>query len=495
VKAVTPKEMARIESLSYQKGCQEDAFMQNAGKGIAQCADSFVQEHALGEQVLLLCGSGNNAGDAYVAGIELLSYGYQVTAYPVVPYDKCSPLCQKYSSLFQKMGGITTGHLEFSNISILIDGLFGTGFHGEVREPFASVIKQANQSKKPILAVDIPSGLDGETGIVKGEAIVANATVFLGLPKIGFFLNDGWNHVGQLFPVDFGLPKEFIDQAKSDLKMVDLPLLKIPKIVRNRNKYQAGHVVGLGGSPGMPGAPVMSSMAALRTGSGIVHLLYPKEIGHELSSTPLELIKIGVSYENVEEILNRLNQADAAFIGPGLGREESTRKLLRTLLPRLEKPCVIDADALFFLSEEEVSLPKNAILTPHGGEMVRLLKINSRLTFDPTWLERCQNYVDNKKVTLVLKGGPSFILQPGKKLFVCPRGTPGLATAGSGDILTGIIASLLSQGLSPIEAAITGVYLHALSGEEAAKILTPFCMNATDILDYLPQAYREMGLF
>lgn len=490
MKVVTPKEMARIESLSYQEGCKEDSFMEKAGLGIAQYIDAFVQEHSLGEQIFLICGKGNNGGDAYVAGIELLSYGYQVWAYAVLDSSPKSPLCQKYAKLYQKMGGkiVDTLHA-MSHAALIVDGIFGTGFHGKVGEPYASVIQQVNQSKKPIIAIDIPSGLNGETGKTEGPAIEAYATVFLGLPKKGFFLNEGRNYTGELHQVDFGLPHQYIERASSHFSMLTKEEIRLPKIVPNRNKYQKGHVVGLGGSPGMPGAALMASLASFRAGAGIVHLLHPDSMAQELGSLPYELIKIGYSFHKPREIISALNKGTAIFIGPAMGRSDQARKLLREVLPQLEKPTVIDADALYHLSQEEILLPERTVLTPHTGEMARLLKKESHLFLTEELLEQCQEFAEQRKVTLILKGGPTFIFHPETTPFVCPRGTPGLATAGTGDVLTGIIAALMAQGLSPLEAAQTGVYLHACAGEAAAKVWTSYSMIATDVINYLPQAF------
>jgi|LakMenEpi03Aug12_release.lakeMendotaPanAssembly.Ray.scaffolds.fasta_scaffold42545_3 hydroxyethylthiazole kinase-like uncharacterized protein yjeF len=498
MKVISSKQMAHMESLAYRDGASESDFMEEAGSGVALVVNDYIEDHQLDRRVLLLCGKGNNAGDAYVAGIHLLHLEYEVYALQLAPISECSSLCKENHRRFLQEGGHVkeVDHPEdvvFPLNGVIVDGIFGTGFHGTVKEPYASIIELANQSKLPIIAVDIPSGLNGENGEVQNTAIIAAETAFLGLPKTGFFLRDGWNHSGKLRYVDFGLAHEYIEETDADFLMLSNDMLKplFPPLIRNRHKYQAGYVVGLAGSPGMPGAAILSTLASLRGGAGIVRLLYPAGMEVELASSPYELIKMAYAPTDIHTIVETLNKASAVFIGPGLGRSEQVKKLLREVLPSIQKPCVIDADALFFLAEEEVSLPAHAILTPHMGEFARLLKISRRDIVDKDFLKVAQNYAENNRITLVLKGGPSFIFHPDEQIRVNPTGDPGMATAGSGDVLTGLLAALLAQGLATHEAASLGVYLHGIAGEYAANELTSYSMTASDILFYFPEAFKE----
>lgn len=490
MKIVTPKEMARIESLAYAAGYKDTDFMNCAGEGVAKVANQLISDCSLGKKILLLCGKGNNSGDAYVAGTYLYSIGYHVDALQLIDIKSCSPLCQREHKRFLEKGGKVIHNLSgLDQYDLIIDGLFGTGFHGKIQEPYSQIIETVNNSEIPILSVDIPSGLNGETGEVNGPAIKASVTVYLGLPKTGFFLNEGWNHVGTLRFVDFGLPESFIEQADSHLEMIVPQRIHLPKMDANRHKYQAGLVVGLAGSPGMPGAAILSSLASLRSGAGIVRLLHPEGMQHELSNSPYELIRI--PYESSLQVIEHMNKAQCTFIGPGLGRGKNVLQLTKDLLDHVQVPIVIDADALHLIAQENLSIPKNAVLTPHTGECARLLGNENSSIPNEKLLFQCQHYVEEHKTTLVLKGGPTFIFHPNEKMLVCPRGTPGLATAGSGDVLTGVIAAFASQGLTPYEAAITGVYLHAAAGEHAAIAETPYGMIASDIIDYLAQAFKE----
>jgi NAD(P)H-hydrate epimerase len=485
MKVVSAQLMTELEAQAYRQGFTEKDFMENAGRGIAAVTQEFIEKHSLSPTVWLLCGKGNNAGDAFVAGCYLLEQGYQVIAIQPDLLEHCSPLCQQNGRRFlEKKGTLIRQLRSFDSPGVILDGLFGTGFKGTVHPPYIPLIEAANQSGLPILAIDIPSGLNGTTGLVEGSAIQATQTIFLGLPKTGFFLENGWNVVGKLRRVEFGLPAAIIEQAQANFEILtpEQIVQLLPPIKRNRHKYQAGYVIGL--------AAILSSLAAFRGGSGMVRLLYPQGMEAELASSPYELIKIPYDYDQPQEVSQLMQKAGATFVGPGLGRTEHTQKLLQNVLPSLEKPCVIDADALTLFADQAFSLPPQSILTPHTGEMQTLLKSPSRLSLNFDLLQTCQKYAEEHAITLILKGAPTFIFQPHKPTFVNPTGDPGMATAGSGDVLTGLLASLLSQGLSCHDAALLGVYLHGLAGELAAEQRkTSYGMMATDLINHFADAY------
>ena len=500
MKVISAKEMARIEHIAYQEGASEVEFMRQAGYNIALAVQDYVTKHHLPKKVMLLCGKGNNGGDAYVAGSHLLISGYEVEALQLAPLAECSPLCRENAEIFRDEGGILkiynpTHECASSKEGVILDGIFGTGFHGALKEPYASVVKKANSSGLPILAIDIPSGVNGDTGQVEGEAVKATLTLFLELPKTGFFLQDAWNYVGKLQYVTFGLPSKYILQAQPDFSMITQEMVQklLPPIVRNRHKYQRGYVIGVSGSPGMPGAALLSSLSSLRGGAGIMRLMYPQEMEHELVSSAYEVIKESYDYNKPDALLEIMSKGSALYIGPGMGRSTETKNLLKNIIPRITKPSVIDGDALTIIAEENIALPSNAVLTPHKGELLRLLKIENSPPLDKAFLELCQNYAEKNNVTLLLKGAPTFIFHPGEKPLVCPRGDPGMATAGSGDVLTGLIAALLAQGLGCHQAAILGVYLHAVAGEYAAIEKTSYAMIASDIIAHFSDAIKELS--
>lgn len=499
MKVATSHEMATLESLAYKQGFLEETFMQNAGRGIGLAALEFVKKHGLKKSVLILAGKGNNAGDAYVAGSLLIDEGYKAVAYSASKDEDESPLCRKQKRLFIGKGGELFNAEMLIQISswegIILDGLFGTGLNKAPKDPYAGMIRWANQTNAPIIAVDIPSGLSGDTGEVFGEAIKASLTVALGLPKRGFFLQEGWNHIGELKIVDFGLPKDLIDAFKTPYKIYEKEkaIEALPKIPRNRHKYQAGEVIGLAGSPGMPGAANLSCLAALRGGAGMVKLYHPDGMQQELSSSPFELIKVPYTPDAIENTIEAMNKADAALIGPGMGRKPETGVLLEKVFNNLKVPCVIDADALFFYAEVRFTAPKNSILTPHQGEMNRILKTSDR-TVTHEYLTKCQEFAKEKEIILVLKGGPSFIFSS-SGIWINLTGDPGMATAGSGDVLTGLIASFLAQKMAPLDAALAGVCIHGWAGEFASKALSPYCMIASDIIKSLPLVFKKKKNF
>lgn len=501
MKIISSQEMRRIEEQAYFDGLSENDFMEEAGSGIALFVHDFIEIHNLDHSVHLICGKGNNAGDAYVAGVHLLHLDYDVIAYQLVPIDDCSSLCQTNYRRFLDEGGRVLSIDKAEDLNppargVIVDGILGTGFTGTVKEPFASVIKRLNFSGVPIISIDIPSGLNATTGIVQENhaSFIAYETVFLGLPKMGFFLNQGWECVGKLRYVDFGLPKNYIEASVAEMIMLtkESVIGLLPKLKRSRHKYEAGQVIGLAGSPGMPGASLLSSSAALHAGAGIVRLLHPRGMEAELASSIPELIKVPYGVDDFDEMLSLMNRSAAVFIGPGIGRAKETFSLLAELLPKLRVPCVIDADALAFLASPEghdVKLPVETVLTPHKGEMQRLLgrEHSQEITLD--YLKECRAFAASKGVTLVLKGGPTFILQANEPIYVCPRGDPGMATAGSGDVLTGLLGGLLAQKMSPLSAALLGCYIHGTAGECAAGELSSYCMTASDILYHFPEGF------
>ena len=486
-KIVTSQEMRRVEALAQVRGHSDSQFMDQSGKRIATLTEAFIQKNGLGKAIYILAGKGNNAGDAYTAGVQLLAHHFIVVAFQIFPKEACSPLCQNRLESFQKYGGRVVflqkdDPLSFPEKGVILDGLLGTGFQGKAEGLLADVISLVNKKELPILAIDIPSGLNGDTGEIASVAIKATQTLYLGFPKVGFFLNHGLEHTGTLVEVDFGLPDLFMKEVLPEAYLFDETQTELPPINLTQHKYERGYVLGIAGSEEMGGAAALSSLGALRGGAGIVRLFSRK--GMSTARLPLEVIH---EVFDKKRILEECTRASSLFIGPGLGRGGKVDKLLKNLLPQLLQPIVLDADALFFLAQNpETRLPFYSILTPHKKEMERLLQGKEAT------LANCQTFVNHKNVTLVLKGMPTIVFHPHTKPVFILKGDPGMATAGSGDVLTGIIAALLAQKLDPLKAATLGVYLHALAGEFAAKGKTSYCLMASDILDYLPLAFQKM---
>lgn len=434
MKVVTAEEMARIDKLAGNAA----QLIENAGKKVAEAA----MEMARNKEIVLLVGKGNKGRDALTAGKYLQEKGYKVRTIKIESITK---------------------EIQFGN-ALIIDGFLGTGFKGKVQEPIGSAIRQANASGNSILSIDIPSGLNGTTGEIGGYAIEATETITLGLPKIGLFIRQGWNCVGKLRIAEIGLPQKVIDAAKPIAFLPNLKELHLPKIVRNRHKYEAGYVLGLGGP-----AIKMSGLAALRAGAGIVRLF------GEIENAAPELL---VNKWNKKIWEKELKRASAVFMGPSLGK---------MWVGNIKIPCVIDADALI----PNRTFPEHAILTPHRGEVLRLLNLK-KMPEEEDLFARIMKFCERQNVYIVLKGAPTFIFAPEKIPIIMPYGDPGMATAGSGDVLTGIIAALLAQKMGRYEAAVLGVLLHAMAGEEAAKAKTSYSMIATDLIEFLSQAFRRV---
>jgi NAD(P)H-hydrate epimerase len=488
--------MKRIEKMAFEEGFSENQFMEIAGTRVGEYVHDFVEKNKIPKKVFLLVGKGNNGGDAYVAGTYLLQKGYTVEAFHLAELESSSPLNQFYCERFIESGGRVEFLKEIKNLSfpstgLIVDGLLGTGFKGQLEGLYLDVIEMANDSCLPIVSIDIPSGVNGTTGIVETKAIFASMTVYLGMAKMGFFINDGWNHVGKLVYADFGLSEKFIELAKEEANLFTDENVTLPKLIRKRHKYQTGYVIGIAGSPKMGGAAKLSALASLRAGAGIIRLFYPENSISEMENAPLEIVKNPFSLEDFSSILQELKRAKACFIGPGLGREEHTKRFLYNFVPKIEVPTVFDADALYLIDNN--SFPKNSILTPHHKEMMRLLKIES-VKDDDELYDKCQAYAKKHQLVIVLKGAPSVIFHYENKPVIIAHGDPGMATAGTGDVLTGIIAAVLAQNVDSYQAALLGVFLHGVAGEWAAEKKSSYSLIASDLIDMLPLVFKQLQL-
>lgn len=498
LKVVTARAMAAAEKASIEAGASGLEYMLTAARGLAKEVSAFVASKKLKKKLMLLVGKGNNGGDSLAMATFLKLEGFEVTACLCFDPTVCSPLCFQMLSDFEKKGGKTLvvsslKDLNLGSDGVIIDALFGTGFSGSPSQEISQIIDCVNQSQLPILSIDIPSGIDGNTGKKGGSAIHATHTYFLGLPKVGFFLQDGFEHVGEFKGVDFGLSNLFVDQMEASGYLLDVQKLKeqLPKLKRCQHKYIAGHVAIIAGSNSMEGAAFLASKACYRTGAGLVHLFSSKGVDSIFFQALPEVIKGRIDQE-LSRHIKELKALKACVIGPGLDAScKESKKVLEQVWQESECGLVIDASGLALLKEKiEHGQGKSVVLTPHRGEMARLLGVDK--LSDEALLETMQSYSEKTGAVLVLKGAPTFVFAPKTKPLIITAGTPALATAGSGDVLSGMIGAFVSKGLELRVAAALGVYIHAVSGEKAADKLSDYSLLASDLIEQIPSVIAQM---
>lgn len=478
-----------LKRFSVKQGMIEETYIWNVGLAISEQINSIISSFGKKKIAVLLLGKGNNAADAFAVGCHLRDVGFRVYAHPLFPKSAFSYLCKKILIQFQKKGGrlLDAEQIPLEESGCIIDGIFGTGYHGKrLSAGITKVIVAANRSKIPIFSIDIPSGLHGDTGVAASSCIEACYTFYLGFPKIGFFIQDGYNYIGKLIRIDFGLDKKFEENLSPVGKLINekyVPSL-LPVIKRNRHKYEAGYVITIGGSVGMEGAGILSAISALKVGAGISRL-FSSSVNREM---PLEILQ---SLREKPDILKEGKRCNAAIIGPGLGTDSYDEALLQDILHKLKVPLIIDADGINLCARHTLtSFTRRTIFTPHHKELLRLL--HREETHPSLLLQHCQDFVDKYGCILVYKGAPTWIFCKNLPAIVITRGDPGMATAGTGDVLAGMIGGFVAQGLTLYNAAILGVYLHGVAGEIAASEKTSYSVIASDVILALPEGFFSL---
>ncbi|MEA3409014.1 MAG: NAD(P)H-hydrate dehydratase, partial [Candidatus Eisenbacteria bacterium] len=388
---------------------------------------------------------------------------------------------------------------------LIVDAVFGTGFNGVPRGLSGTVIGQMNSCGRPVLAVDVPSGLNATTGVAEGECVEAAWTCTMGLSKRGFYIGHGRVCTGKLHVVDIGIPEKALEQVgvrDNILTMRDAAGL-LPARPFDGHKGTFGTVVVVAGSVGYTGAAALTAASALRTGAGLVYLGVPSSLNDimetkltEVITRPLaETAGRSLSPESLPDIRGLLEGADVLALGPGISRDSETQSLVRSLVAEVRVPCVIDADGLNALTPEDIGQRTGdapVVLTPHPGEMARLAgRTVGDVLADREGIAR--DVAVKARATVVLKGAGSIVAAQSGELYMNPTGNSGLASGGAGDVLTGIIATFLGQGVSATEAAALGAFVHGLAGDLAAEALGEAGMIAGDVLDHIPYALMEMG--
>ena len=515
MKLVTNKEMQVIDKLaSSEYKIPSLLLMENAGIKVTQIVQNYLGSPVRGRKVLILVGKGNNGGDGLVVARHLTNAGVEVKVLLLARFEELKGDAGVNLEILRKMSvpiitvldnrDLNVVRLAMLTTDLVVDAIYGTGFKGAVPALVAQVIRLVNSRGRPVISVDVPSGLEADTGQTHGEAIRASCTVTLALPKLGMALEPGVGLVGVLEVADISIPKTLIDSQKLTRTLLNQSWCL--KHLDNRDpeghKGDYGHVLVLGGSEGLTGAVVLAGEAALRTGAGLVTVGVPVSLNAIIENKLTEVMSFplpetGAKTLDPEGLLlleNLFKRAAVVAVGPGMSRYPEAREFMQELLKIVTIPIIIDADGLNAVAED-VSMLKAAqgpiVLTPHPGEMARLMGVSiGQIQQDRigTAIKAATQW----GVVVVLKGNRTIIATPDERVFINPTGHPGMATGGTGDVLTGIIAGLAAQGLEPAIAASLGVYLHGTAGDRALKQKGMRGLIASDLIQHLPEVLREM---
>ena len=424
------------EMRAAEAGHDVHALMQRAGAAVAE---ELIRRFPDARRVALHAGGGANGGDGHIAAEILQAQGRELVE---------------------------------EQPEVVIDALLGTGLKGEPREETSRLIERINADGVPVLAVDIPSGVNASTGEIAGAAVRADVTVTMHGPKVGLAVAPGRFLAGEVVVADIGL-----ESAETEHRLVMPEILaEVPRRSPRDNKYTAGHVLVVGGSPGMTGAPALAARAALRADAGYVTIAAPADSLPVLETLVLEAVK-----RPIEQAFEAAAKAGALAVGPGLGREPEAKALVRRLLTEVELPAVVDADALFEFEPGEWPAPR--VLTPHEGELARLLGRDSS-EIAAHRLASVQEAAERFDCVVVLKGEDSLVAAPGRGVLVCALGLPSLSTAGTGDVLTGVTAAFLAKGMEPQRAAAAGCAAQQFASHEASQ---RYGLLASDVVEALPR--------
>lgn len=478
-----------------ERGVPSLDLMERAGAGLAR----IVAELAGPGPVRVVCGKGNNGGDGLVAARLLREDGHRVDLISAVPLDA---LAGDALANLERLPGdppAAWAPHALDGSGVVVDALLGTGFAGVPREPMASVIAAINAQGAPVVSCDVPSGVDAATGEVQGEAVHALVTATFHGPKIGLHVAPGAERAGEVRVVEIGIPRGGPGAGAAGL-ISERVLALVPPRGRYGTKFESGAVVVAGGSAGMTGAPALAALGAMRAGAGYVQLAVPAptEVVFELKLT--ESMTHALPDEDgahcpagVERVRALAERAGAIVLGPGLGRSERAAAFAREVARTVERPLLIDADGLNAHEGRLAELrarPGPTVLTPHAGELARLLGSDSA-EIGSHRLACARAAADSSGCVVVLKGDDTIVASPGGPVVVSRGASPGLATAGTGDVLSGIAGAYLSKGLPPFDAAAAAVLAHALAGREAARRCGADHVIAGDVVEALPEALNR----
>ena len=503
---LTPTESAALDRESAARGVTTVSLMENAGRAVARAALTLAGG-AYGRRAVVVCGRGNNGGDGLVAARYLGRWGMALTVVRMADEAGYRDAAGINLRRFLTAGGrlIAFGadrlRRELGRADVVIDAIFGTGFHGQPEGDFTAAIEAIRLSEVPVVAVDIPSGVEGESGRVRGAAVAADVTVTFGALKPGLVFFPGAGLAGEVEVADIGFPADLIRSDLALSEAEDVAAL-LPPRESETHKRSAGVVLVLAGGRSMTGAAVLAASGAYRAGAGLVALAVPEGIlavveGAITETTFLPLPQTAggaVSGEAWGLLRERAETVDAVAVGPGLGTDPETADLVRRLVRDSPAPMVVDADALNAFAGRGHELAERraaAVITPHAGEFGRLTGMSSEEVLDDR-VGHARKVAREFRCAVLLKGSRTVIAEPSGGAVVNPTGGPFLATGGTGDVLTGAIAGFVARGLRPADAAIAGAYVHGVAGRLASAELGDGTV-ASDVLAWLPRAIATVA--
>ena len=510
MKVALAKQMHEIDRMAIEDyGITELALMESAGHRTAETVRRIIGDVSK-KSICVLAGSGNNGGDALTAARYLSNAGARVKIFLVGNKNHRTDSLNVQMNILRVMG-VEIQQLESDRAwerlqvtlrfsDAIVDGILGTGFFGQIRPSALRLIRLANTAKKPTISIDIPSGVEADTGAVGEAAVNATCTVSLGLPKIGHFLCPGASYVGEIFVDDIGIPGKLLSEEIHQTLLDDeLAVTLLPERAKDAYKGSCGKILVIAGSRGMTGAASLAAMSALKSGAGLVTLAVPESLNSiyemkltEVMTAPLPETKEGIigGAKAADILLDLADKADAILLGPGLGRAKETLELVKKISATADKPLLLDADAIFAYNEnpEELKLCKQIpVLTPHLGELAALLNIKVE-ELRGSLVESVRKAAQDFRAVIVAKAETTVIAYPNGEIFISPLGNSGMATAGAGDVLAGAVAGLMKQ--TPF-APLAGVYLHGTAGDIAAETKKEG-LTASDIMENLPAAICKL---
>lgn len=514
MKIVTASQMQALDQRAIREArIPSLTLMEHAGAGVVDAMERTLGSLAQ-QQIMVLCGKGNNGGDGFVVARLAKQKRANVQ---VALLSKLADLSADAKTMYRRFVGragasrvhtLPSRDRLFSLLSrshIAVDALLGTGLSSAVTGPYKAAIETINQVQDlQVVAVDLPSGIHADTGAVLGTAVRASLTVTFGLPKLGLYTGPGVDHAGKVHIVDIGIPESYVDLVDSQISLLTLPEARrlLPARLPSSHKGSFGHAAIIAGSVGKTGSAALAAKAALRVGSGLVTVATPSGVNDILEAKLTEAMTVPMpettahtlALAGMDQLIAFSNERTAIAIGPGLTTHPETVDLLHALIPRLERPTVLDADALNALAGR-TSLIRECksppILTPHPGEMARLEDQSTPQSVNADRIGTAARFARQRRAILVLKGARTVVAHPDGQIVICPTGNPGMATAGTGDALTGMIVGLLAQRLSSWDAACVGPYYHGLAGDLAAEELGYAGITAGDLVDRIPHALSQ----